>query len=120
MRARDKNELLMLRLQQRRIEVTLEQAQQLRRAEMTLRAWATKVCNGDAQRNEGEEMPPLYDRNGYKIRDMETPALKRVEAICDELGIYYYYQEDPRGAALWVMRKPLSEKNYYYGICCEV
>lgn len=48
----------------------------------------------------------------YRIPDLESGALRRVAAICDNLGLHWYHQTDPRGCALYIATEPLSDQNY--------
>ncbi len=50
------------------------------------------------------------------IPDREKGALKRIKAICDAHGLYFYHQTDPRGLALYVSREPLTDSNYSRGV----
>ncbi len=50
------------------------------------------------------------------IPDREKGALKRVKAICDAHGLYFYHQTDPRGAALYISREPLTDSTYTKGV----
>lgn len=83
----------------------------LLRAERTLGRWATDECNGDIQRDgdDGEGKPfRVYGRNHehrYAIADREAGALRRVSEICRRHGVTFYHQGDPRGCALYIIRK---------------
>lgn len=89
----------------------------LRRAEIRLRNWGTRECNGDVQRD--EETGDVSDRYGRKVRDHETATLKRVAALCAHWGLSFYHQGDPRGAALYVAREPMTDSNYASrGVSC--
>lgn len=46
----------------------------------------------------------------------ERGALKRIAALCEAHGLYWYHQQDPRGCALYVSSEPLSDQNYPNGI----
>ena len=108
--------------------VKLERAARtLRRAQLTLRNWATEECNGTIQRegSEGTGQPFRHYGNGtkgpfltIKIADRERGALARVEKVCKEFGLHYYQQGDPRGCALYVDIKPFRDHNYNNGIAC--
>jgi hypothetical protein len=91
-------------------------AQRLRRIEMTLHRWAEAECNGDIQRSETTGKPLRFYgmnyvceneiRGCYAIPDKETGALKRLAAVMAGFPhLWFYYQTDPRGCALYVGRK---------------
>lgn len=116
------------------IEATTAQANTLRRAEKTLHRWAELEC-GDGndyaswaiERDEVTQKPYLvtHPHNGPSRRtatpDRERGALKRVEQVCKELGLFYYHQTDPRGCALYVSNEPLTDSNYSSrGVACCV
>src|SRR5205823_3926981 len=101
------------------------------RAELTLQHWAEAECgDGNAyaswaiERDEDTGIPYVctYPRYGEMRRrpipDREASALRRVHAVCTELGIFYYHQTDPRGCALYVHSEPLPENNYTIGVAC--
>lgn len=109
-------------------------ANTLRRAELVLHRWAELEC-GDGndraswsiERDEQTDKPYMctYWHSGrttrQRIADREAGALRRVAALCERLGLYYYQQTDPRGAALYVSREPLTHSNYSSaGVCCSV
>jgi len=124
------NELLN-RLNRAGITATYDQAETLRRAELTLQRWSEKEC-GDGnnysswniQRDEetGKPFMHIHPHTGksyrYKIADREAGALKRIAAICKELGIYYFHQTDPRGCALYVWTEPIPSNNYTKAVAC--
>lgn len=112
----------------------MDAANILRRAELVLHRWAEFEC-GDGnehaswciERDEQTDKPSLvtYWHSGrttrHRIADREAGALKRVAALCKRLGLYYYQQTDPRGAALYVSKEPLTHSNYSSaGVCCSV
>jgi hypothetical protein len=134
MKAREKNRQLAERLRARGIPATLEDADTLRLAQITLHRWAELECgNGNdhaswaIERDETTDIPYMvtYPHNSntsrrHRIPDRETGALRRVKALCDRLGVYCYHQTDPRGCALYVGAEPLTDANYCYGVaCCE-
>lgn len=63
----------------------------------------------------GKPFRCVYPHTGasYKtaIADREAGALRRIAAVCKALGINFYHQGDPRGAALYVSRDPLTTTN---------
>ena len=107
-----------------------EHARTLRRAQMTLHRWAEEMCNGTIQRDgeQGDGKPfRYYDRMWndtpqkelrHYIPDRERGALRRVEQVCKDAGLFYFHQRDPRGCALYVSNQPLNDTNYSKGIAC--
>lgn len=109
----------------RRLGIPFAAAETLRRAELTLHRWAEQEC-GDGndyaswaiERDEvtGKPFRAWYPHQGTATRtaiaDREAGALRRVAAVCAELGLYYFHQSDPRGCAIYVAREPLTNSNY--------
>jgi len=131
MNASSKTYELLYRLEKSGINASFEQAETLRRAELALQRWAEKECGTGNDYNSwnitrdeetGTPYMEVHPNTGksyrYKIADKEKGALKRVNAICKELGIYYFHQTDPRGCALYVAKEPLPANNYTRGISC--
>lgn len=96
-----------------------EEANAIRRIEMTLHSWAEQEC-GDGndycswsiERDEATGLPYrcVYPHNGpmrkSRIPDREKGALKRLQAILANHPEWaYYHQGDPRGCALYLIRK---------------
>lgn len=117
------------RFSRRGIDISHNYIDTLRRAEMTLHRWAELECgNGNdyqswsIERDEKTDKPFMvtYPHTGesrrHMIADRERGALKRVAAICKELGLYFFHQTDPRGCALYVSKKPLLDNNYTNGL----
>jgi len=102
----------------RALGFTLEEAEQLRRIEMTLHRWAELECgDGNAyaswaiERDETTEKPYMvrypHDGKSYRtpVADREKGALKRLKAImARHPGLTYYHQGDPRGVSLYIVR----------------
>ena len=119
------------RLSARGIELSLEEVNVLRRAQMRLHRWAELEC-GDGndyaswsiERDEETGIPYkcIYPHNGemrrYRIADLEAGALRRVSAICKAHGLSFYHQGDPRGCALYVSAEPIVEHDYTKGVAC--
>lgn len=99
-----------------------EEADQLRRIEMTLQRWAEKEC-GDSnnfasyhiERDEESGKPywvvmphdrPPSQGSRTPIADREAGALKRLAAImARHPELEAYHQSDPRGCMLYIIRK---------------
>jgi hypothetical protein len=98
-------------------------ARTLRRAELTLHKWSECEANGIIQRLSDGGRPQGFSRIGAwlgPVPDREVSTLRRVERVCGELGLHYYYQQDPRGCALYVSTGPLTDTNYTSGVSCHV
>lgn len=102
---------------------SMADAASLRRISMTLRRWHELECgneHGSIERDEATGRAIWRSAETYKTypaRDMETGALKRLQAILDarnactygykqlcEGALTAYIQGDPRGAALYIIR----------------
>ena len=127
--AYQKNRELQDRLQRICPDIPYDDCATLRRCALTLHRWCELEC-GDGndytswaiERDEETDLPYFcrYPHNGKpnrsRIADREKGALKRIKAICDRLGLHFYYQTDPRGWPLYVDREPLPDNNYNRGI----
>lgn len=92
-----------------------EEAQSLRRIEMTLQRWAEKECGDGSdwaiERDEATNKPyNVYHGEGkpsrYAIADREAGALKRVEKIMARHPEYVaFHQGDCRGCMLYIVAK---------------
>jgi hypothetical protein len=122
----------MQQLGARGISLSFDEANTLRRAELTLQSWAEQEC-GDSnnyasysiERNEDTGIPYRVTRwhdstnaRYHRIADREAGALRRVKAICKAHGLHFYHQTDPRGCALYVSNEPLPDHNYTRGVAC--
>ncbi len=116
-----------------RLGISQEDADSLRRIELTLHRWSERECNGEIERNEesGKVVAhhPFWLNGNMRedapcsVPDRETGALKRLEKIMSKYpDLWSYYQGDPRGCALYVGRKSDLQKNtkidqlYYRGV----
>lgn len=113
------------------VSLSFDDANTLRRAQMTLHRWAEQEC-GDGndyqswsiERDEttGKPFMHTYPHKGesrrYPIADREAGALRRVAEVCKRNGLHYYHQGDPRGCALYVSNQPLPDHNYTHGVAC--
>jgi len=129
-----KDAVLQLDARRAGVNLTLDDARTLRRAELTLNAWATEECNGTIQRDcDGDNRPyrhTPYVMNthyyglrhpvAYLIPDRERGALERVKAVCEKYGADYYHQGDPRGASLYIADHALDQTNYTGAVSCAV
>jgi hypothetical protein len=131
MSARNETLALMQRFGTRDISLSFEDANALRRAQITLHRWAELECgDGNAygswaiERNEETGVPYMcnYPHTGkmraHKIPDREKGALQRITEICKRNGLHFYHQGDPRGCALYIAKEPLSDVYYHNGIAC--
>ena len=86
---------------------TFTECESLRRISMALSRWGERECNGEIERDEktGKPFHYRYGHTGYPVPDRESGALRRLQAIIKgHPGLDYYYQTDPRGAALYIYR----------------
>lgn len=104
---------------------TYEEANELKRIEMTLQRWAELECGtGDdritrsIERDENEKpfMRVQYATqtgwhdSKYPVADREKGALKRLQKILDACNsrnddkVTFYHQGDPRGCALYILK----------------
>ena len=105
--------------------VTFQDAQALRRISMTLHRWHEAECgteHGCIERDEETGLTYWYNPDvgtRYRTRDMETGALKRLDAIMARYPhLTHYVQGDPRGCALYILRmqdiiEELEAGSYY-------
>lgn len=107
--ARQENNLDMVM----RLGISYEDASALRRASMTLRRWYEGECGGDSwaiERDEISGKPYRVYYGGqhpvrYPIPDRERGAEASIRAILSRYpGLTPYYQTDPRGCALYLIR----------------
>ena len=126
----DTNELVQ-RFSNRGINISFDDANTLRRAQLTLRRWYEQEC-GDGnnyyswaiERDEQTGIPYrcVYPYKGAnrrtRIADREAGALRRVKAICEANGLHYYRQGDPRGCALYVDNQPIPDDDYTRAVAC--
>lgn len=99
---------------------SFEEANQLRRIEMTLQRWSELECGNVNDysswaivRDEETEIPYMEihphtsnDVQLYKIADREKGALKRLAKIMEAHPDFQaYHQGDPRGCALYIVKK---------------
>ena len=102
--------------------MTYQDAQALRRISMTLHRWHEMECGTDRgaiERDEQTGTPYFRTVKGtrYRTRDMETGALKRLDAIMARYPhLTPYVQGDPRGCALYILPAGVSEDAYHNGI----
>ena len=132
MTARNDTYALMQRLGQRGLSPSFEDANTLRRAQLTLHRWTELECgNGNdhaswsIERDDITDLPYLctYPHNSNqvhrrRIADKERGALRRVAEVCKRINAHFYHQTDPRGCALYVSQEPLTESAYSNGVAC--
>jgi hypothetical protein len=120
----------MHRLESRGINLSYDDVNTLRRAQITLHGWAELECGGSdnvksyaIERDDVSGLPYMctYPHDSAETRrrripDREKGALRRVAAICAKAGIYFYHQTDPRGCSLYVSTSPIVDHNYIDGI----
>lgn len=141
MSARNDTQALMHRLAVRGVALSFDDANTLRRAQITLHRWGEMEC-GDSnawgswmiERNEETGIPYMV-RDSYRayqcggtvrpnttrtrIADREAGALRRVAEVCKRNGAHFFHQTDPRGCALYVAAEVLTDQNYSSaGVAC--
>lgn len=106
---------------------TYDEANSLRRIEMTLSRWSEHECNGNIRRDgdDGDGAPRWYYetatgeyKRGWIIPDRERGALKRLARIVADCNarltaegktanalVEAYHQGDPRGVSLYLVRR---------------
>ena len=94
---------------------TIEESDKLRRIAMTLSRWCERECNGEIERDEATQKPfyviQSIQNKRYATADKEAGALKRLKKIIDIRNarekdeVVHYYQGDPRGCSLYILRK---------------
>lgn len=91
--------------------IKIREVDTLRRIEMTLHRWAEHECNGDIQRDEDTDKPyRVYEQSSsatrYPVADREKGALRRLKEFMDKYpDLIEYHQTDPRGCALYILKK---------------
>lgn len=130
MTAHERNQLLAFRIAQKTGRcISAEDAGTLRRAALTLHRWAEAECGTSndyasvclMRDDDGKTYQEVYPHAAtramrYRVPDRETGALRRVAALCRDLGLHYYHQGDPRGCALYVSSEPLTDATYTRGL----
>jgi len=115
-------------------------AETLRRAELTLHRWAEDECGWSTGGMNGGSFALVRDEDGdnkpyiefhpnvgmktiwRKIPDREAGALRRVADVCRRNGLDYYHQGDPRGCALYISKAGagMNDTNYNQFVACSV
>ena len=100
--------------------LSMDEADTLRRIEMTLHRWAELECGTDAGHVERDEktgkpvfvnararyVDPHDPRARHSIPDREAGALRRLgKLMAAHPELVSYHQGDPRGCALYILRK---------------
>ena len=85
-----------------------DEATTILRKAQTLHTWAEHECNGTKQQNETTGEWFWYNPNTGKAVgravDLEKGALRTIARICEEHGLNYEYQGDPRGFVLKLIK----------------
>lgn len=91
-----------------RLGISSTRAATLVRCSAVLHTWAEHKCNGAIQRDEATGKcywhNTLTGRRIGATSDRETGARKSVESICRFYQLTPYFQTDPRGCALYLLR----------------
>lgn len=95
-----------------RLGIGFDDAKALRRIAMTLHRWAELECgfeHGGIERDEVSGLPYWVSsatNKRWRIPDRESGAFKRLSAILARYPeLVSYHQTDPRGAALYILRR---------------
>ena len=92
------------------------QYQTLRHASQRLHRWYELQCGTDEGHIEYDEKwehwVKVVDGNRFHIHDRETGAIKKIKLTCEEAGLHFYLQQDPRGLPLYIAREPLKDNDY--------
>ncbi len=74
-------------------------------------------------RRKGNELHKIYEENcnGYIEEDLYFRRCKEIERLIEQYiapkGLFVFYQTDPRGATIYVDKKPIPENNYNQAEC---
>lgn len=105
---------LMGRLAHGGVNLPVADCRTLRRAALTLHRWAELECGTDRgciERDDDTGRPYWHACNltgrdsRWPVADREAGALRRVAALCKARRLCWYHQTDPRGAALYILRR---------------
>lgn len=86
---------------------SFDEMETLRKASLQLSRWCERECNEDIERREdGRVYLTVHGPRSnwsYPIRDMESAAKRRIDAILAyHPGWAWYYQGDPRGCSVYL------------------
>ena len=90
-----------------RLGITKNQYNWLRRQGEKFHKIYEQECNG--------ELNLSYDNGEYD--NFMKPYYQAIDTYIKELGLFVYYQTDPRGATIYVDKKPIPENNYNQASC---
>lgn len=73
-------------------------------------------------RRKGQELHYIYvaDCNGELENEsqcFEDPIYKKVNEYVKKLGLFVYYQTDPRGATIYIDKVEIPDNNYNQAVC---
>lgn len=78
----------------------------------------------NAFRRIGENLHEIYEDNcngGIPTEeayfDLVKPHEEKAQEMANELGLHVYFQTDPRGATIYLDKKPIPENNYTNACC---
>jgi len=115
--------------------IDFDDAETLRRAELTLNRWAERTCGWTTDyatvaliRDELTDIPyhdiHMFSGRSYtaRVNDLETGALRRVAEVCKRNGLDFYHQGDPRGCSLYIADSGagMNDTNYSSFVPCSV
>jgi hypothetical protein len=87
-----------------------DQIDNLLQIERKLHKWGERECNGEIEQDETTGKWYARTASGntkWRIPNGEAIAIKRLTAIIKKAkrGTRYYYQSDPRGCAVYIIRR---------------
>lgn len=93
---------------------------QLRSNAITLRTYNEYLCNGCTREKLPHESWKDYDIARQGQMDWTERRVKlvknRIKKAANVLGLYVYFQNDPRGCSVYVDVKPIPDNNYQRSI----
>lgn len=92
-----------------RLGISREDWETLTKLSRTLRRWYEHECNGEIQRDEKTNLPYWHNMTtGERCRralDKETMAVTRANKLAGDYDLKIYYQTDPRGCAIYLLKR---------------
>jgi len=101
---------------------TFQEIRAIKRDAQRLTTWNVNECNGWIERDDNGKCFRVCGQSGpgpikrYPTRDMETPAKKRITSLVESKGLKVYFQSDPRGESVYILRGDQQEDKYYDGL----
>ena len=135
-----KRELMARLYRQTGVFLSFQDAETLRKAELTLHRWSERKCGWSTSGKYGASMALVRDEDGdgkpyleihpnvgmrtqwVRTPDLEKGALRRVAEVCKRNGLEYFHQGDPRGCSLFISKAGagMNDANYSGFVACHV